>query len=92
MLFNFPAVKFVVENSPGTQLEHFLSEANEVCDAMNLSSPISHIEEEMVDCLHSLETYFRKLEIVKGEDYVKELFDKVLKKNQERGYYQEDGS
>ncbi|WP_020675292.1 hypothetical protein [Geopsychrobacter electrodiphilus] len=81
--FNFPATIFSAQNDSDTQLDHVLSEAVEVTNAKD-----QHEEElEMVDLMHSAETYWRAKIREKGVAYVHLLFDMTIEKNDERGYY-----
>jgi len=89
MKFNFPKVKFAATNSAGEQLDHFLSEVKEVREELEKGSgrDIELADLEMMDALHSLETFFRIRRAGRGARYVDGLRRKVVEKNRERGYY-----
>lgn len=84
-VYNWPETRFVHENTPGQQIDHILSEVDEVIEAGPESN--ERIEEELADLHHSLETFWRMLEESKGQDYVQALFARTKAKNAERGYY-----
>jgi len=81
--FNFPAAKFVVLNDSEIQLDHVLSEAVEVSNAKDQREE----ELEMVDLMHSSETYWRRKILEKGPAYVDQLIAETIAKNAARGYY-----
>lgn len=83
--FNFPKSRFVAENTLGKQIDHILSEVEEVREAFEISNEA--VEEELADLTHSLETFWRKMQLERGEEYVEALFDRVEEKNRVRGYY-----
>jgi hypothetical protein len=91
--YNFPKTIFVDTNTAGEQLEHVLSEVDEVVEAFEIADSldgldgISHINDELADLTHSLETMWRILEAEHGQDYVQAIFAKVEAKNRARGYY-----
>lgn len=85
LTFNFPETRFVAENTLGQQIDHIMSEAEEVVAAAEISNEA--VEEELADLTHSLETFWRKMQLERGEEYVEELFDRVEEKNRVRGYY-----
>ncbi len=94
--YRFPPTVFVDQNGFLEQVEHFLSEAQEVSEVM-LSIEYSgdqvgmtaalcqRLLEELVDAYHSLETAFRILD--KRGDLVPYTFALVEEKNRARGYY-----
>lgn len=86
--FNFPATRFVRENTTGKQIHHVLSEADEVRRAMSEGEIVDRIMEEVADLTHSLETFWRLMVKDFGEEYVDAIFDRVEAKNRERGYYE----
>ncbi len=96
MKWHFPKVRFVHTNTPVKQLNHLLSEADEILgelveqDGINrkLKDIIDHdkVDAEVSDLLHSCETYFRIRER-EGADLA-QLFAKVTEKNKKRGYYE----
>lgn len=88
MTFNFPETIFVKKNTPLEQLSHVLSEAEEVRKELKASTGnLSLIDLEMMDLLHSCETYFRIRQGVRGEQFIQELVAKVQEKNAVRFYY-----
>lgn len=87
--FNFGETIFVDKNTTDEQLQHFASEEFEVISAVVDGEPDRRKEEEMVDRLHSSESFFRLLIKEKGHHYVACLFDEVERKNADRGYYVE---
>lgn len=88
MKFNFPATRFACENSAEQQAEHALSEAAEVQELLEAPArDIDRIDEEMMDLLHSAETYWRIRAAGRGDAYVQMLRDRVVVKNEIRGYY-----
>lgn len=89
-IYNFPATIFVEQNSGGKQLDHVMSEVDEVvANCLDESIPFDDITHEMADLTHSLETYWRILERTHGRDYVQATFREVEHKNRQRGYYAE---
>jgi len=82
-MWHFPAVKFVKENSLTRQINHLESEINEVKDAYHRET--NYLIMELWDVIHSAETALRILKFC-GYDVFSVKSD-VLKKNQERGYY-----
>lgn len=102
--FNFPESIFTVSNTAGGQIDHVLSEFEEVNellpdlaravdagDTSEVEEVTRLIEQEMVDAYHSLETFFRILGRERGAAYVSDLFDGVEAKNRDRGYYDTEG-
>lgn len=90
MKFNFPKTIFVERNTLGEQIEHVLSEADEVTEAFSAPDGLdwySRINEELADLTQSLETFWRIMADYHSEDYVEAVFPKVRAKNQARGYY-----
>jgi hypothetical protein len=86
--FNFPRTRFVGENTAGEQLDHAMSEVDEIRDAcLDPAQSFDRVVEEIVDLTHSLETYWRILIDIKGIAYVEGMFSRVAAKNWERGYY-----
>ena len=86
--YNFPATKFVRENSSGEQLFHFFSEVREIKEAIGAGEPQERIREEIYDALHSLETWVRMQERERGTPQVELEMDGIYVKNDERGYYE----
>ena len=88
-VYNFPAAKFAYENSPSVQLDHVLSEVAEVLEASDLAASWldDDLLEELTDLTHSLETFWRTVELKVGREAVQTLFTKVADKNLVRGYY-----
>ena len=92
--YNFPAVRFVGENSPVEQLRHIISEACEVIDEVveNHDTQEQAVADEKVLCeladlSHSLETFWRIQEKLHGTKHVAGIFARVEEKNRKRGYY-----
>lgn len=89
MKFNFPATRFVDENSAQQQAHHVMSEAAEVQEELDREGgvDVERVDLEMMDLWHSAESYFRKRIKERGEDYVNGMRDRVIVKNDVRGYY-----
>jgi hypothetical protein len=89
-VYNFPAARFAYENSPPVQLVHVLSEINEVLEAFAAADSYldDHLLEELVDLTHSLESFWRTLELIVGREAVQALFLRIAEKNRLRGYYE----
>ena len=88
MNFNFPRARFVDENTAGQQLDHAMSEVEEIrVAAEDESVSFEDLTMEIADLTHSLETYWRIMEKVRGKAFVRSVFKAVEKKNQVRGYY-----
>jgi hypothetical protein len=89
MKFNFPETIFVAKNSAAEQAAHVLSEAKEVQQEIDKSDgrDITKIDLEMMDLLHSAESYFRLRQQGRGKEYVDGLMNTVIEKNDVRGYY-----
>ena len=86
--FNFPRARFVGTNTPADQIQHVLSEADEVRQAfVDDSAPLNDLITELADLTHSLETYWRIMINKFGTEFVENVFDQVEKKNSDRGYY-----
>ena len=86
--FNFPRTRFADENTAGQQLDHMMSEVEEIREACEDESiPIDDIVMEIADLTHSLETYWRIMIAQRGKKYVANIFDKVIEKNANRNYY-----
>ncbi len=92
MKYNFPAVKFIQTNTIQQQIEHVLSEAREVKDAFeacqNETGSVEHLELELGDLYHSMESLFRIKAKQDGAACVTLLLQQVFDKNDERGYYE----
>lgn len=86
MNYNFPKTKFAEQNTIGQQIEHVLSEVEEVFLAL-LEESNERGDEELADLTHSLETLWRIIAAERGEEYVQQLFEQVIVKNAERNYY-----
>lgn len=87
-IYNFPETRFARENSPARQLDHVMSEVEEIkAEQINPEAPLEKMIEEIVDLTHSLETYWRILERIFGKEYVAFVFAQVEQKNRDRGYY-----
>lgn len=85
MLYNFPRVRFASTNSLEGQALHIHSEGKEVRKAAK-SGNLDHLDEEVMDCMHSCETYLRMRQERNGLD-VRALMHRVAEKNDARGYY-----
>lgn len=92
MIFNFPETIFVEKNTTTEQLEHVISEAYEVRKELaDHDQPETQLLDlEMMDLMHSCETYFRKRTSDRGKVYVDMLIDQTVEKNARRGYYVQD--
>jgi len=87
MTYIFPRIKFASTNTLHQQLQHVMSESDEIFEEM-LNIPLKHdrLAEELVDQMHSCETALRIMQ----EKYcipVYRVIEKVIQKNRERGYY-----
>lgn len=90
--FNWPAARFAAESTQGSQIEHVLSEALEVCEALeDPAKTAADVEEELADLHHSIETYWRILQASHGPEHVAAIMARVRDKNRARGYYGEAG-
>lgn len=89
MIYLFPQTRFAQTNTRAEQLQHILSEADEVRNTIINAEPASRTTEEVIDTWHSIETYIRQLEKEHGIERVLEAIDQVVKKNDQRGYYQQ---
>lgn len=89
MNFTFPETIFVAKNSASEQVAHVLSEAKEVQQEIDKSDgrDITKIDLEMMDLLHSAESYFRIRQIGRGKKYVDGLIEAIKEKNAARFYY-----
>ena len=96
--YTFPPVVFAETNFSGQQLDHFLSEVDEITahgpdleaavgNASEFERVQLYIDLEMVDAYHSIETRLRILERERGPEYVADLVRTVREKNAARGYY-----
>ena len=81
MHYNFPRVRWVEINTPNQQIQHIDEEHSEIMRA----ETVAETDGEVMDKLHSCETYFRIRER-EGLDVgaVKRV---TLDKNRDRGYY-----
>jgi hypothetical protein len=89
MIYLFPKTRFAETNTLDEQQQHILSEADEVRNSIINAEPAQRTTEEVIDTWHSIETYIRILEKEYGIERVLEAIDQVVKKNDERGYYQQ---
>lgn len=87
--YNWPEVKFARTNSSADQLDHILSEKEEILQCGPDQEAALHME--LADKHHSHETYWRILARERGEAYVAAVFQAVEDKNRARGYYDLDG-
>lgn len=94
----WPETIFARLNTAGQQLDHILSEADEITElGPELESVLDDsaaadrvrmmIDLEMFDLHHAIETRIRILAREKGVAYVAMLVEEVRKKNRARGYY-----
>lgn len=81
MKFNFPRSKHADGISLRKQVDHILSEAEEVKEALE-NGEHSQVYEELTDLAHSIETLFRM-----APNIMDRFRNKVIKKNIARGYY-----
>ena len=88
MIYLFPKTRFAQTNTLIDQLGHIFSEATEVRKTIDNSEPAQRTTEEIIDLWHSIETYIRILEEKHGTKAVLDAIDQVVKKNDQRGYYQ----
>lgn len=86
MNYNFPRIKFCDECDLHTQLKHFASECIEIVERIE-HGDMPGITEEVLDMLHSAETWIRIVER-HGVDIDAEI-SKVIEKNRARNYYGE---
>lgn len=85
--FNFPLVKFAATATAEEQINHFFSEVDEVIQAgPNITR---ETDLEMMDVLHSIQTYFSVRGREKGMAYIVQLKADTVIKNRKRGYYLE---
>lgn len=88
MNFTFPPTKFVEENTYHQQVKHVISEMRETIEAFENMESYERVEEEIIDTLHSIETYIR----IRDKRYpgdIERTIDKVKAKNERRAYYLE---
>lgn len=85
MLFNFPRTKFVDDNTYIDQALHIYSEGKEV-RAAAAAGNMNHLDEEVLDCMHSCETYLR-MRSERDKVDIRALMHQVAEKNETRGYY-----
>lgn len=82
MQWNFP--KFAhKEFSEFYQVRKIAAEAQEVVEAFHGNEGQARVIEEVLDVLHSCETFLRNQPI----DLVNDIRNEVVEKNQRRGYY-----
>lgn len=82
--YRFPAMKGVDNLTPEDQVEHVLSEANEVVEAVKLKTYYEPML-ELMDVIHSAETMLRTYGCTDTELTL--LSNLVIEKNRKRGYY-----
>jgi hypothetical protein len=87
MQYSFPETRFVAENTSVKQRAHVMSEAFEAQDAINHGETEERIDEEFMDLVQALTTYFKCREREKGSDYVQGVWDFVYSKTARRGNY-----
>jgi hypothetical protein len=83
-MYRFPKTIFTY-NAPFVQLEHIKSEMLEVVYAYD-NEQMNRVAEEVLDLIHSCETFLRILEQRQAID-VPILHDLIVEKNRLRGYY-----
>lgn len=97
-MFTFPQAIFVHSNSAGEQLDHIFSEVDEIqqlgpeledADDVCLEDVRRKVDLEVMDLMHSCQTYLRIRARDKGADHLVGLFNEVIEKNRRRGYYEE---
>lgn len=86
---NYPSIR-IEGNSLKQQAQKIKEEAQEIIDALESGEPIERIIEETCDTEHATETLIRMLVRDCGGMLVTAGRDFVIKKNIERGYYEED--
>lgn len=86
-VYNFPETIFVERNTLGEQIEHVLSEMDEVVEALNAHDGLDEINEELGDLAHSIETLWRIIADYHGPEFLEDIFARVEAKNRARGYY-----
>ena len=84
--YTFPKTVFADTYTSSEQVDYVLSEMDEVNRA-RVSETHRRTDEELLDLLHSIETYFRIRCAEAGERYVREMVEQVRVKNSKRGYY-----
>lgn len=96
MNYNFPPTRFVREGTLAGQLDHLLSEAEEIKKekenhgSAHIAAKCRKTHIEVGDVWHSAETYFRKLAKELGQEYVDGIMAEIDRKNRVRGYYEEE--
>ncbi|MGE4544194.1 MAG: hypothetical protein AB7D06_08795 [Pedobacter sp.] len=96
--YNWPETIFVRQNTTAQQLDHILSEVDEINQIGPHIDPdgspndpiLRHLHMKVADLHHSIETYWRKLEIERGPEYVSAVFQAVEDESRVRGYYDLD--
>lgn len=83
-MFSFPRIKFADTNTADEQVQHIYSEMVEFMKEHNRDKRGLR-DEELMDCWHSIETYFR-IRQAQGID-VHAIHTQTIKKNRVRGYY-----
>jgi len=81
--FNFPKIKTPPDHSEFQQALKIIDESDEMMAELTDDPPNRKFDEEAMDLIHALETYFR----MKDRVYVEELRNQTIKKNDDRGYY-----
>lgn len=85
MKYNFPPVKFVKDHNIPKQLRHVLSEADELYQELHRTQiNHDHVWDELCDLLHSIETLIRL-----DEKSYKDAYIRTIRKNKNRGYYEQ---
>lgn len=100
MDYLFPATVFSEINTAGQQLDHALSEVDEIealgplleaseGDLAAHEAASRMLDLETLDLFHSLETWIRIQVRVRGQEYVEDLVREIVAKNSEpdRAYY-----
>jgi NTP pyrophosphatase (non-canonical NTP hydrolase) len=88
MNFTFPETTFVEELTPLQQIRHIESELAEViAETKRGVTRLDSVDLEVLDLLHSCETYLRIRKAIRGKEYIERLVEKVTAKNEKRGYY-----
>lgn len=98
MNYHFPATIFARTNLLAEQVDHFLSEVDEIeaygpllDDSMGDAEAHEAISRgfylEIIDAMHSAETLLRILARLRGQAYVDSLMLEIHTKNAARGYY-----
>lgn len=93
MFYRFPEMKGIPKRTMHDQIQKIKEELQEVEDAYNSYADGDRTRSrevlglELIDVIHATETALR---IAFTDSEVDDLAEKVIKKNEDRGYYKED--